>query len=125
MKTETVTLENLGHGAASEMFGAELEKVVANIMDPNTQANAIRAITLKLKFRPDMNRKTCMVEISCDSKLATAVPFGSTLFVGMEQGKAVVTEYAPEQRQMFPEVEPTKVKLELINPKSSKRRQSC
>lgn len=125
MKTETVTLENLGRGAAAEMFQAELEKVAANVLDPNTKADALRAITLKLKVRPAMDRGTCTIEISCDSKLAPAAPFETMLFVGQEQGRAVVTEYNPEQMQIFPEVvEPTEVKLELI-PKSSKRRQSC
>ncbi len=125
MKTETVTLENLGRGAAAEMFQAELEKLAMNIMDPNTKADALRAITLKLKVRPAGDRMSCTVEISCDSKLAPAAPLETMLFVGQEQGRAVVTEYNPDQMQIFPEVEPTKVKLELINPKSSKRRQSC
>ena len=46
MKSEKqVTLENLGHGAAMEMFQAELRNVVANIVDPNTRAEAVRSMT--------------------------------------------------------------------------------
>ncbi len=35
-----VTLENLAGGALKERFDAALEKVMANIYDENTQANA-------------------------------------------------------------------------------------
>ena len=37
MRSEKVTLDNLGFGAAAEMFQAELEKVIFNIADPNTK----------------------------------------------------------------------------------------
>lgn len=36
-KKEMVTLENLGGGAASEMFSDSLEKVIENIINPNTK----------------------------------------------------------------------------------------
>ncbi len=36
MELTTVTLDNLGHGAARELFERELTAVLENILDPNT-----------------------------------------------------------------------------------------
>ena len=57
-KDETLTLANLGDGAALEKFNAELEKVFADIMDPNTEATEPRSITMKIIFKPDEERET-------------------------------------------------------------------
>ena len=98
--SEQVTLENLGHGAAMEMFQAELERVIANIADPNTKPDAPRSVTLKLKLKPAKDRSMCDAEISCESKLAPVLPFESVLYVGMENGAARATEYNPNQMNL-------------------------
>ena len=103
MKDTRVRLENLGHGAAAELFEAELVNVIANIIDPNTKADAARQITLKMKIKPSNDRSACTVEISCESKLAPQQAFESTIFVGMEHGEAVATEYNPSQGRLFEE----------------------
>lgn len=40
-------------GAIAEITDYEVERVVANIMDPNTNATAKRKITITLTFAPD------------------------------------------------------------------------
>jgi len=115
-KQEYVSLENLGNGAAAEMFAAELERVIANITDPNTKPDAARGITMKMKVKPNKERNYCGVEISCDSKLAPARPFETMFLVGMEKGRAVASEYAPKQGELFGE-QPD-VKGNIINLKS-------
>lgn len=35
-----MNLENLGNGAAAELFENELSNVIANILDPNTKPDA-------------------------------------------------------------------------------------
>lgn len=101
---EKVTLENLGHGAAAELFQAELNNVIFNILDPNTKPDALRSVTLKLKVKPSKERAMCAVEISCESRVAPSQPFESTLFVGIERGEATATEYNPNQQRIpFPE----------------------
>lgn len=86
MRQEQVKLENLGFGAAAEMFQAELEKVIFNVADPNTKPDVKRGITLKLSIKPSKDRSMCAVEIHCDSKLAAVQPFETTMFVGVEHG---------------------------------------
>lgn len=107
MRKEQVSLETLGFGAAAEMFQAELEKVVFNIQDPNTKPELKRNITLKLVIKPTKDRSMCAVEIHCDSKLAPALPFESTMFVGVEHGVAVASEDNPQQQQLSSKPEPS------------------
>jgi hypothetical protein len=99
---EMLTLENLGGGAASEMFSGSLEKVIENIVNPNTKADTVRTITLKMKIKPDKKQRTlCVVELSCEEKLAAVLPFETVMFVGMDQVVAVATEYSPQQQTLF------------------------
>ena len=44
-------------GAIAEITDYEVERVVANIMDPNTNATAKRKITITLTFAPDDYRQ--------------------------------------------------------------------
>jgi nitrogen fixation protein FixH len=115
MRTEErVNLENLGHGAASEMFQKELENVIFNIVDPNTKPEAVRSVTLKLKVKPSKERTMCSVELTCESKLAPSLPHETTMFVGVEHGEAVASEYDPNQMRIpFPEPIPEKPTLQL------------
>ena len=99
---EMLTLENLGGGAASEMFSESLEKLIENVVNPNTRPDAVRTITLKMKVKPDKQQRTlCVVELSCEEKLAAVMPFETAMFVGMDQGVAAATEYAPQKGQLF------------------------
>jgi len=99
-KKEYVGLDNLGYGAAEELFQDELAKVIKNINDPNTKAEAKRTITLKLTLKPNENRSMCLSEISCDSKLATSRPFQSQIFVGVDMnGNALASEVEPPDQQ--------------------------
>jgi len=99
-----VTLENLGHGAAAELFQAEFVRLIENVADPNTRPDAVRTVTLKVKVKPDKKaRNMCAVEIQCDSKLVPSQPFETIMFVGMDHGEAVATEHHPQQGNLFVE----------------------
>lgn len=101
-KVEMITLETLGGGAASEMFSGSLEKLIENVVNPNTKPETMRSITLCMKVKPDKKQRTlCVVELSCVEKLAPIVPFETAMFVGMENGVAASTEYSPQQGQLF------------------------
>jgi len=92
-----VSLDNLGHGAAAEMFQNELSRVIANISDPNTKPDAARGLTLKLTIKPNKDRTFCAVSIACDGKLAPVQAFETQMFIGMDKGKGVASEYNPAQ----------------------------
>lgn len=98
MAKETLaSLGSLARGAAVERFDDALARVVENIVDPNTDADAAREITLKVKFKPNKSRTMAAFEIKCDPKLAPPSSVGGSIFVGERDGVAVATEYDPEQ----------------------------
>ncbi len=81
-----VGLESLGCGAAAELFGLELKKVLANIADPNTPAQAKREIHLSVSIKPNTDRSYGTVQISCHSRLAQVQPHESAFFMGLVEG---------------------------------------
>lgn len=96
-----VSLETLKAGGAVQLFNEELEKVLANIMDPNTEAQAVRSIKLEVKIKPDKDRSGGSVEIIPSSKLAPAVALATRMFFGKKGGKFLAFEHNPEELQ-FP-----------------------
>lgn len=101
-KEETLTLENLGDGAAVELFEAELEKVSKNIMDPNTEAKAARSITLKVSFKPDENRDLATVGVSVQANLAGSKSFLTKVVFGKDvHGRVEAREFETGQPSMF------------------------
>src|SRR5438105_1285422 len=87
-----VSLETLGQGAAVELFDEELQKALANILDPNTKPTTTRAVTLTFTIKPDEDRSygNCVIDVK--SKLAPAKGVGLPIHIGQHAGVAVATE---------------------------------
>lgn len=68
---EKLTIANIARGALTEQFETELEKVLENIIDPNTDAKKSRKITISMEFKPNEQRN--MAAIKCQAK-STTVP---------------------------------------------------
>lgn len=98
---KTVSLGEIGGGAAVELFGAEMEKVLANIADPNTDAEAKRTITVKVTIQPNDQRDIGETLIHVTSKLASAKPHGTVLFIGRERRGAPLVAIERNQRDVF------------------------
>lgn len=95
-----LTLSNVGHGAAIELYDQELRKVLENILDPNTEPESIRSITLRIKFAPTKDRVEVAVGVEADSKLAPFKGAGSLAFVGRKNGEVIAVTHDPRQMQM-------------------------
>lgn len=91
--SEPITLETLGGGAAAEKFEIELQRVLDNIVDPNTKAEAPREVTLKVKITPDEKRSMASITITTSSKLAQDAEFASVCALGSVNGKGVAREF--------------------------------
>ena len=85
MKPSQLSLTNLGGGVAVEKFGDELAKVVENILDPKTEAGAMREISLKVKIKPAQDRTFGAVLVETNSKLAPNVAYGTKAFFGVDK----------------------------------------
>lgn len=94
---DIVTLENIGNGAAIELFNRELAAVLENILDVNTSETAKRSITLKIDIKPASDRGMGAVDISCKSTLAPTHSFQTKLFFGRDKNGPKAVEYDPKQ----------------------------
>jgi len=88
-----LSLSNLREGAAIEQFDHCLQQVLDNIQDPNTDAEGVREITLKVKFKPDKDRALGEVTVQASSKLAPTKAVLTRVFLGIDyRGKGVARE---------------------------------
>ena len=89
-----VTILEMANVAVQEQLANETGKLLRNIFDPNTEAKAVRTLTIKLTFKPDENRESVSVSSKCESKLAANKPIETTLFIDDRDGAPTAVEYA-------------------------------
>lgn len=107
-QASSVSLANIGNGAALERFDHELKKVLANIKDPNTDPKKARKITLEIVLQPHGDRLGMQAHISCNSKLASvpAVPAGTIFMLKNEEGEIQAYSHDIRQDSLFKEETP-------------------
>ena len=99
---EKISLNNLGNGAANELFERELDRVLKDILDPNTEATAQREINLKLIFKPDDERDLGATGIKVASKLAGSRVFVTKVAFGRDKvGHVEAREIFSGQQTLF------------------------
>ena len=82
MKEERLTLATLCGGALQEKVDRALQKVADNILDPNTDADKKRVITLKLTFKPKADdREDVAVATEVQVALASETGTATQVFV--------------------------------------------
>ena len=100
---EKVNLSNIGGGVANELFLRELETVLENMADINTDPKAAREINIKFKFVPNTRRDAGEVEVRCNSKLVGAKPQSSTMFI-VHEGDGIKAYQHTQQELDFSNV---------------------
>jgi hypothetical protein len=98
---QEVTLDTIGGGALSELFTAELARILSNITDPNTDATKKRTMTITVTFKPNKNRDVADVDLTCGTKLAGIMTVSTQLFMGKHHGKLIAVESDPRQSELF------------------------
>lgn len=100
----TLTVANIANGAAVELFEEELEHVLENMLDPNTDPKAKRVVTLKFTFVPNRDRDSADVKVEAASKLAPMHSGEGGIYMARQHGgKAVAVAHHPEQLKMYEE----------------------
>lgn len=98
-----LSLSTAAGGAAEELFDHELRKVLDNIQDPNTQADAIREVTLRLRIKPNEDRTSAEMTLLVVSKVAGVKPVADLVYMGMRHGRLVAVTRDPAQQDIFGE----------------------
>lgn len=107
MQVKGVTLGTIAGGALEQLFGAEMDRVMANIADINTDPNAKRTITMSVEITPEgVKRDTAKVSVKCNSKLAGIMKVNTQFFMGKQGGKLVAVENDINQGSLFDPEQP-------------------
>ena len=86
------SIMRMARGAFEERVDYEMDKVIQNILDPNTKATAKRKITLTIELTPDDERRQIQVSVTAKSTLAAT----SLYVTGDGNGELVVAEMVPQ-----------------------------
>lgn len=94
MQSQPINFATLAGGAVEERFHQELEKVLANIMDPNTDGKAVRGLNISIKFKPTEERRSMpTVEFQIAPKLAPVKNIKTAILIDEDlNGKVVSAE---------------------------------
>lgn len=94
-----LTLATIGCGALEEKFQVELNRVLENIEDLNTEGGK-RTITLKLTFKPNAKRTSADISLQATSSLAADIPIETNAYLGKEGAVPMAWEHNPEQLRL-------------------------
>lgn len=100
-EAKPVSLETIAGGAIPELFQAELDRVLANMADINTDPEQKRTITITVSLETDVKREAIDVKVKLGSKLAGMMTVSTQLFMGMSAGKLVAVENDLRQSGLF------------------------
>lgn len=95
MSKTQINTETFAQGAMAEKLNMELQKVMENIYDPNTDPTKARKVTLTLTLRADDNRDVISVDINTKSALVPSKGVTTKMLLGTNpDGKIVSRELA-------------------------------
>lgn len=90
--SKDITLDNLGMGALKEQFGVELQKVLDNIADPNTDAKKARKITIDVTIKPNEKRNIATMTLQARSSLVPSGAIETDIYIDRDKDGQVVAE---------------------------------
>lgn len=94
---KTFDLQEVAGGALQEKISRELQKVLNNMMDPNTPWKNKRQITIKMTLEQNEDRDDCKVDIQVETKLAPVKSIETRFNLGrnLDNGEVEIAEYGP------------------------------
>ncbi|WP_339316906.1 replication terminator protein [Paenibacillus sp. FSL R10-2734] len=91
--SKEINFNNLAEGAVGERLNIEMQKLAANVLDPNTNWKNVRKLTLTIAIKPNEKREIGSVDIDVKTALAPAKGVSTTIIFGMDnEGKAQAAE---------------------------------
>ena len=79
-----INLDDLAGGELGEQFQAAAQKVVENLLDPNTPYKNKRGITIKLTFEQTEQRNDVTVGVQVETKLSPRSPIKTQMAIGKD-----------------------------------------
>lgn len=99
---EDLTLETVAKGSAPERFQMALKDLIENALDPNTEPEAKRSITMKFTFQPNDTREMAMQSLQVTTRLAPRRAVQDVMYFGANRrtGEIVATCNDPAQLEL-------------------------
>ncbi len=83
-------LEDINSGALEEIFQREMQRVIANIADPATDAKAKRSIKLTIEMQPSDDRSNVEIVIKSSLSLASVKDDKGSMRLELTDGGEIV-----------------------------------
>ncbi len=95
-----ISLDSMGGGALLEKANLAMDQVARNVMDPNTDPERNRKITITLTFKPDKNRRHVKTSLGVNVSLAPPLAEETMMLVGqdLKTGRIEMNEYGDNQQ---------------------------
>lgn len=88
---------DMATGAIKERVDYDVARVIENVLDLNTKAQAKRRITLTIEFAPDEDRKKIAISVTSKASLCPTNPVSTALaFIPTKDGEAQLVEMVPQ-----------------------------
>ena len=89
---EIIDINKLAGGAIQESIHYGLEEVFKNILDPNTEPEKARKLTITMELKPDESRQIIRTKTTCKTSLVPTNSITTQMLLGKEGEKIVATE---------------------------------
>ena len=95
MPMDKLNIANIARGSLLKRADVEIETVLKNILDKNTDWRKARKVTLELSFKPaDETRENVYVDLKAKSTVQPYNPVTTQIFVGTNgEGQVMAEEY--------------------------------
>ena len=88
---------DMATGAIKERVDYDVARVIENVLDLNTKAQAKRKITLTIEFAPDEDRKKIAISVTSKASLCPTNPVSTALaFIPTKDGEVQLVEMVPQ-----------------------------
>jgi hypothetical protein len=107
---EKLNILTMCGGAVIERLQTEIDKVLANITDPNTDPKKKRSINLKIDFKPNERRNLAGTFFEVKSTVVPAYPVETEIIIDRDNdGNPVAAELSKDAIQGQIEVDEIKI----------------
>ncbi|MBM7580046.1 replication terminator protein [Jeotgalibacillus terrae] len=90
--TTKIDFNNFANGALAEKLNREIQRVMENIEDPNTEFKTKRSVTLTLSFSAEEDRELISTDVQVKSKLAPTKSVSARMLLGRDEKGVVGAE---------------------------------
>lgn len=94
MPNNIINLNTFANGSLAEQMNNELQNIIDNIDDPNTNPTTARKLTVEIVIKPNQRRNGANVQINTKSKLAPIIPTETTIIIDrdIKSGRVMAAE---------------------------------